>query len=394
MKPNLHIHVAGKKISSFHVFGTMGYISGVSLGIFLTWFTGLSVPIIMLLAVIGAGILFGFTYLFKIITGRENIVYYHHEIGIMLTCWFILFFLDLPILPYLDIVLLGIGTFLAFGRWGCYSVGCCHGRPGSHGVIYSQAHAMAGFPKYYVGVRMFPIQLVESFWVGIVVCTGTYLVLHGVRPGTIVVVYTIIYGAARFFFEFFRGDADRPYIHGFSEAQWTTLVLVTTSIIMSYLSWLPYYSWHPWVGLVLVLTMIGIYFYQKFQSVSAYQLALPAHIHDMALGLQKLDRHVIHKETDPNTIIPFVRTRMGMIISKGQQIEGGDALYHYTISSSDPNWTLNQKAVQRLAKYVGALRHQHLTYRVRKSNSDIYHLLFYQPTPEKNRQLKMAKINV
>ena len=48
----------------------------------------------------------------KIIIGEERLIYYHHEIAIVLAVTMVLWLLDQPILPYLDITILRIGTFL------------------------------------------------------------------------------------------------------------------------------------------------------------------------------------------------------------------------------------------------------------------------------------------
>src|SRR5262249_61119424 len=97
----------------------------------------------------------------KPITGQERIIYYPHEIAVSLAAAGLLWLTSEPLLPYLDITILGIGAFLACGRIGCLMVGCCHGRPSGWGIRYTPDHAAAGFTDYYVGVVLFPIQLVE-----------------------------------------------------------------------------------------------------------------------------------------------------------------------------------------------------------------------------------------
>src|SRR5262249_38293875 len=131
-----------------------------------------------------------------------------------------------PALPYLDITILGVGAFLVFGRIGCFMVGCCHGRPYRWGVRYRDKHASAGFPRYLVGVPLFPIQLVESAIVLGVVCVGIAIALQRATPGEALAWYVAAYGVARFSLEFLRGDAERPYYLGFSQPQWISLILI------------------------------------------------------------------------------------------------------------------------------------------------------------------------
>ena len=125
-------------------------------------------------------------------------MYYHHEISIMIFCALALYLLNKPVLPYLDISILGIGVFIGFGRIGCYSVGCCHGRPHKHGVKYGQAHVDAGFTWFYKDVPLLPVQLIESSYVFLIVISGVILLLNHAAPGTVLIVYTVVYGLMRF----------------------------------------------------------------------------------------------------------------------------------------------------------------------------------------------------
>ncbi|HEV8505247.1 MAG TPA: prolipoprotein diacylglyceryl transferase family protein, partial [Chitinophagaceae bacterium] len=138
----------------------------------------------------------------KLIIGKEVIVYYHHEIAILIMCSVVLIALGLPVLSYLDITILGIATFLAFGRIGCFSVGCCHGKPSKKGVIYGPKHVQDGFTSYYEGIPLFPVQLVESGFVFLIIITGSLLLTQNTKPGTVLILYTVIYGSFRFVIEF------------------------------------------------------------------------------------------------------------------------------------------------------------------------------------------------
>ncbi|MFM9948414.1 MAG: prolipoprotein diacylglyceryl transferase family protein, partial [Saprospiraceae bacterium] len=140
MHPPLTIKIFKIPIHSFHFFGTIGFFIGLMAGVVLAYTTGLAIWPVVLCSLIGAGVLFGLTYLYKIFTGREDLVYYQHEIAILACCLLLLSLLHQPVLKYLDITLMGIGIFLFFGRMGCFSVGCCHGKIGKVGVKYTEAH--------------------------------------------------------------------------------------------------------------------------------------------------------------------------------------------------------------------------------------------------------------
>ncbi len=204
----------------------------------------------------------------KIITGEERLIYYHHQIAILSVVAILLKLLRQPVLPYLDITILGIGAFLFSGRIGCLMVGCCHGKPHHWGVCYSEEHREAGFTPYLVGVRLFPVQMLESLFVLFVVIIGAAMVLGASsRPGEALAWYVIIYGAARFFFEFLRGDPDRPYFAGFSEAQWTSLILMSLVALSEFSGKLPSNPWHAGVVLVVPLTMLALFIKRKLNNL-------------------------------------------------------------------------------------------------------------------------------
>ena len=142
-----------------------------------------------------------------------------------------------------DVATLGVGVFLVFGRIGCFSVACCHGRPARFGVVYGMEHARLGFWSRWVGRRLWPVQLVESaISLGLVFAA---LVVGWSRPGEPALIYIVGYGIARFVLELQRGDAARPHRLGISEAQWTaTATLVACAI------------WQP--GLVTVAAAAGL----------------------------------------------------------------------------------------------------------------------------------------
>lgn len=218
--------VLGRSLPAFQVCGVTGLGPAILLAMIFVMYLGLS-PFVMVGLVAAAVIVFfGLVMATKIITGEERIIYYHHEIAVMMMAALFLWLTHQPMLPYLDITILGIGTFLFCGRIGCLMVGCCHGRPCRWGVCYRMEHAEAGFTPYLVGVRLFPIQAVESLWVFCIVVTGITFILRGWPPGTALAWYVIAYDTGRFCFEFLRGDADRPYLLGFSQPQWISVVLM------------------------------------------------------------------------------------------------------------------------------------------------------------------------
>ena len=196
--PRTHLQVSSHRIPCFQLWGCTGLFAAILWGQLGARAVGLSPWIVAGLAVASAVTSLALATITKVIVGEERLTYYHHEIAILSVAGALLVILQQPVLPYLDILLLGIGVFLAFGRIGCFLTGCCHGRPHEKGVAYLPEHAEEGFPAYLVGVRLFPIQLFRVRWglrhrwrwyLAVTACwpsrRGTGMVLGGLRVGAV-----------------------------------------------------------------------------------------------------------------------------------------------------------------------------------------------------------------
>lgn len=385
LKPKLFVHLLNKKINSFHFFGIIGFLASAILGAYLCYALNLSWLVLISLVFTGAITFFALVFIVKILTGEENIVYYHHEIGILLMDTLVLKLLGAPVLVYLDICLLGVAAFLAFGRIGCFSVGCCHGIPSENGIKYGLEHVHAGFTAHYKDVILLPVQLIESVFVFFITILGTVLVLQEALPGTVLILYTIVYGAFRFILEFFRGDPERPYWKGFSEAQWTTLGLFLLSVVLSFLGYLPYYNWHIWIVVGLILLMLGVTIYRLQQTVPTYKIKNPHHITEMANGLQLLKNEKKTPSTfEERTVIPSVYTSLGLRISSGKIAAKNASITHYTLSAIEKDrklkLTLNLPTVHVISKVIQILHHPGEKIEIKTGKSNIYHLVFHKMT--------------
>ena len=119
-----------------------------------------------------------------------------------------------------------IPLFHFFGRIGCFLGGCCYGVPCSVGFVYQYSP----IPQAN-GVVRFPIQLVGA--AGNLIL---FLVLSrmGKNPrfrGRLLYVYLLSYAPARFFLEFFRGDALRGIWWGLSTSQWISLAVLVCTLL-------------------------------------------------------------------------------------------------------------------------------------------------------------------
>lgn len=231
--PGPHVNFGGRAISWFHLTGLAG--AGASISVFLIGAHIRSLPAWPLLPLIAIAIVIflGIAMVTKVVTGQERLTYYHNELVILGGAALFLYAVHQPMLAYLDLVAVAISAFLVGGRVGCCLVGCCHGRPGQHGLVYGAAHVDAGFPASYAGVPLVPVQLLEAATAASIVIVALLIMGAGAPDGSALAVTFIGYGAARFAFELVRGDV-RPTRAGLSEAQWTSAVisaLVLTAVL-------------------------------------------------------------------------------------------------------------------------------------------------------------------
>ena len=366
--------------SAFQVFGYTGLVLAILTTMILLVLLGLS-PWVMI-GVIGIAILTfsGLAMVTKIITGEEQLIYYHHEIASMIMATIFLKIMNQPILPYLDITILGIGAFLVCGRVGCLMVGCCHGRPNELGVRYRKEHASAGFPKYLVGVRLFPIQAVESLWVFGVVLTGVIFMLTGSLPGEVLAWYVIIYGIGRFCFESARGDPARPYHWGFSEAQWTSVILMGAIVCAELAGTLPFHPWHIVPTAAMILTVIAVASARRFRQTVMYKLLDLRHVMEIAEAIDMIssgvsERTVISSGHTVPEVIPLSSTSLGIQISAGKIKNADTFIEHYALSSQDG--TLGEEAARSVADLIVQMKHLSGVNRLVTGGNGVFHLLIH-----------------
>lgn len=325
------VSVLGRRLPAFQVCGYSGLAVAVALALTLVARRGL--PAWPMLAVVAAACatFFALAFATKIVTGEEALVYYHHEIAVVVVAALFLALLRQPVLAYLDATLLGVGAFLAFGRIGCLMAGCCHGRPSAFGVCYRGEHAEIGLPRYFVGVRLFPIQAVESAWVACVVAGGAAMIWRGAPPGAAFAWYVIMYDLGRFTLEWARADLGRPYYGGFSEAQWISLILTLVISTMEVAGWLPFAAWHPLVAAALALSMATVALARKVRGGDGHRIVEPAHVEEIARALQAEAAEAPFGV--PGRGPAVVTTSLGYRLSAGVTVAPDGTIWHWTLST-------------------------------------------------------------
>jgi hypothetical protein len=318
----------------------------------------------------------------KILAGEEVIIYYHHEIAVIVTSAVFLRLTRQPVLPYLDVLVLGLGLFLACGRIGCLVVGCCHGRPCRWGVRYGKDPADAGFPRHLAGVKLFPIQAVESALALCIVAFGLHFLLGKHEPGSLLLFYVIFYGCGRFCLEFFRGDAARPYLWGFSEAQWISLILAIAVLIGERARILPPSKWH-WLGAASMgASMLLLSVWRRLDRSHRFELLHPHHLWEIITSLNHLDRLLSGAslcgifENNQGTI-HIVQTSRGYRFSIGQTMGTTGPVKHYSVSNE--GGSLSLRAARTVARLIANLERSSVSFVLLKGNGGAFHVLLNAP---------------
>lgn len=202
-----------------------------------TWNLGI---IAVLSAILGAKLLFvinNFAFyqanpraLFTLATLQTGGVWYGGLMAAIAMCLLYGLQNHLPVLKTADVFAPAIAVGHAFGRIGCLAAGCCYGRPANlpWAVKFTNpvANQLVGTP---LGTYLHPTQVYEA-----VVEFGNFFLLswllrHQRFPGQVAGSYLFLYGTARYFIEFFRGDPGRGssfFGGGISNTQLISIFLV------------------------------------------------------------------------------------------------------------------------------------------------------------------------
>jgi len=366
--------ISNHRVSSYKICGYAGIGLALLLNIILFAHQSLSFWILAALTVNMLLTFYVLALATKVIVGEETLIYYHHEIAILLTSALLLWLSDQPILVYLDLVVLAVGMFLACGRIGCLMVGCCHGRPHPWGIRYHRGHAAEGFESCLVGVRLFPVQALEALWVVAVVLGGSVLVLKSYPPGEALALYTMVYGIGRFCFEFVRGDAKRSYWLGFSEAQWTTVILMMLTLAAELGGLLKWHAWHAALTGGTLVIMIAVAGFRRAKGHDMPALLSAGHVIELAEIIDLLSDHRVNETQEETFSIPVGCTSSGLRISRGGVEDSATRICHYALSQkTDP---MTEKTAARLATLIQRLRHPLDVLEIMPGKPGIYHLLF------------------
>ncbi|MFL5861440.1 MAG: prolipoprotein diacylglyceryl transferase family protein [Solirubrobacteraceae bacterium] len=339
-------------VSIFQVCGLVGLAAAVAVALGACSARALSFGVETAIILVSIAVFFVLAFATKAVTGAEALIYYHHEIAVLCAAAGLAALLGAPVLGHLDATALGLGAFLACGRVGCLSAGCCHGRPAARGVQYGAAHVAAGFPGYLSGRTVLPVQAIEAGGVAALVLAG--LVLVPDTPGAAFGFYVSGYAVLRFGLEMLRGDPQRPYWHGLSEAQWTSLFVALAITALAAARLVPGLVLHAICAAALVIAL-------PFAVRPPRRLLDPRHVRELAVRL-----------TAPH---PGAEPRVGTT-SLGIQVSVGLTGHVTHVTVSRRARALSADETDALARVVQWLTAHEQQPRVQPGAGGAVHLLF------------------
>jgi len=137
---------------------------------------------------------------------RSGGVFYGGLIGAVVAGYVLIRRYGLPWWKTADACAPGIALGNVLGRQGCFSAGCCWGKPTDlpWGVRFTQlGHEVTGVP---IDAKLHPTQLYESFAMLVVFFFLLWLHRRKKFSGQVILAYVAIYAAVRFMIEFVRDD--------------------------------------------------------------------------------------------------------------------------------------------------------------------------------------------
>src|SRR5262245_16546780 len=130
----------------------------------------------------------------------------------------------------------GIALGHAIGRLGCFSAGCCWGKPTSSWIglrFTEKAHELTGVP---IDSALVPTQLIEAAANLLIFAMLLWLTKRRKFEGQIIYAYLMIYSVTRFTIEFWRDDP-RGSVLGLSTSQFISIIMFAVGFIMMLYHW-------------------------------------------------------------------------------------------------------------------------------------------------------------
>lgn len=243
---SLGFYLFGHFLPYYGLMAMLGVAVGARVGMIQVRRRGLSGDNLILLCAIGAlGAIVGAKLLYLLVSFREidlhrltdwsyfsalmrgGFVFYGGILGMLPALWFCNVKMEICVLDYIECCIGCVPLGHAFGRVGCFLVGCCYGRP--YDGIFAVTYTCSQFAPN--GISLFPVQLLEA---ALELLIGILLLTAGKKwkGMTGLYCYIALYALCRFLLEFLRADAARGIIAGLSTSQILSIGLGTVAVCL------------------------------------------------------------------------------------------------------------------------------------------------------------------
>jgi phosphatidylglycerol---prolipoprotein diacylglyceryl transferase len=257
MYPEL-FHIGSFPINTYGVFLALAFLAGILVATKLAERDGLPRQRIydlclwiLLASLLGSKILMFFTepqyrehpaQLLSLDFLRSGGVFYGGLIGAVVTAYVLIRRYGLPWWKTADACAPGIALGNVLGRQGCFSAGCCWGKPTNlpWGVRFTQlGHDITGVP---IEAKLHPTQLYESFAMLLAFLFLLWLHRRKKFSGQVILAYVAIYAGVRFVIEFVRDDPRGDImglttLTGLSTSQMIGLIVGIGALILFIVRW-------------------------------------------------------------------------------------------------------------------------------------------------------------
>ena len=175
---------------------------------------------------------------FSLSTLQAGGVFYGGLIAALAVSWWYMRKTHLPGLKTADVFAPAIALGHGIGRLGCFSAGCCWGTLCDRPWAVTFTNPAANIRSEYLGKPLHPTQLYEAFAEFLIFGILYWRIGKAHAAGTIIVLYLMLYSAARFVVEFYRfHDQGNLFGGPLDTSQWISLVFFAAGAV--------YFARHP-----------------------------------------------------------------------------------------------------------------------------------------------------
>jgi hypothetical protein len=229
-----------------------------------------------------------------------------------------------------------------------------------------------------VGIRFFPTQLFESAGCLAIAAACVPLCLAG-TPGAALTTSTLLYALLRFALEEWRGDPDRGFALGLSEARWSAVATTAAVCVLAAFGVLPLATHDVATGVVLAALLGRSLVQARGAAGSARHLSGRAFLElaDAVRAVAGADGGVADSRTAGPPPVRATTTRSGLRVSGSRQVAKDGTIEIIGLSScAEP---LGPDAGQRLLAFVARMRPRPAHLEFLASRNGVFHLVAREP---------------